>query len=582
MIMLKKIFELLMNFVDTPTQFIIFFMLIWTVPVVIIYGFKKIKNKWLCRLLAMLPLVVWCVFYLINYSKGNYNFALVRYIPQLFIAILFTLVGLLNKFIKNRKTAFISLSIFSFLAFSTSLLYILGLEGTTNFQNNSHLGYEASIKSTIDDIEKNYQLGDYKEIDFDKLREEYIPRAKIAEENNDKIAFGEIVAELCYEFHDGHFYYTTNDGELKSELTNKLCGNDYGFSMIQLDNGSVIVTMLDENSEAKEKGLYNGAVITKWNGVSINDALSSVKCVSPTWPYEDFPCIDNENTVRAIYLAGRGENSIEVSFFDKSEKENTITVKSQGSYASKLFSATSPFFNRKTEEFAYTKMLDDNCGYIVIPRERYDTYGDIYASLKDEYPKIKELYINKIEDLRNQGMKQLIVDIRGNAGGFDVIYEEFVSLFTKKDVARYIGFYEGDNSFELSKNYIFNIKADGRYADIPVVVLVNAGCGSSGDLLAYNLSFCPNVTIMGMTTSWGSAQSAGGVCLLSNSEIEIHFPVTPTMNEDGSVCMDAGKDRKNPLKLDVKIPLTEEVINNLYYENKDYELEYALSYINNH
>lgn len=38
---------------------------------------------------------------------------------------------------------------------------------------------------------------------------------------------------------------------------------------------------------------------------------------------------------------------------------------------------------------------------------------------------------------------------------------------------------------------------DGRYADIPVVVLVNSNCMSAGDGMAKFLGDCPNVTLMG-------------------------------------------------------------------------------------
>ena len=112
-----------------------------------------------------------------------------------------------------------------------------------------------------------------------------------------------------------------------------------------------------------------------------------------------------------------------------------------------------------------------------------------------------------------------------------------------------------------------------------MVALVNAGCASSGDLLAYNMSLCPNVTMMGITTSWGSAQAAGGVCFLSEGTAEIHYPIYPSINEDGTICIDAGKDRKSSLILDVKIPLTEETVNEIMYSDNDYELEYAVSYI---
>lgn len=575
---LFKIFELI-GIMDIPTIFITFFIFIWFIPFIIITGTNKEKNNRKYILMSFIPLCVLIVFYLFNYTKGNSSFGILRYMPQIIIACIYVLAGVLPSMKNNRKPAFVILSVSSVLFTFGSLLYNLGVEGTIHLNNSSHLGYEASISKALDDLEGYYQLNEYKELDYNSLREKYISRARTAEQNDDKLEFAKIISELCYEFHDGHLYYMINDSELDNQLTDELAGNDYGFSMIELDDGSVVVILLDDNSEAKEKGIYNGAVITKWNGVEIKKALASASCISPTWPYEDFPCIENEDTVRAIYLAGKGEDTINVSFVTENGNETTISLNSKGSYAGKLLTATRVFTKRFQEEFAYTEILDDKIGYIVIPRESYDTYGDTLAYLTDDYPKIKDLFINKIDELRSQGMEKLIVDLRGNGGGYDAVYEQFVSLFTTEEMVRYGGFCSGNNSFKKSNNLVFTIEADGRYADIPVVALVNAGCASSGDLLAYNMSLCPNVTMMGITTSWGSAQAAGGVCFLSEGTAEIHYPIYPSINEDGTICIDAGKDRKSSLILDVKIPLTEETVNEIMYSDNDYELEYAVSYI---
>ncbi len=121
---------------------------------------------------------------------------------------------------------------------------------------------------------------------------------------------------------------------------------------------------------------------------------------------------------------------------------------------------------------------------------------------------------------------------------------------------------------------------DGRYSDIPVVVLVNAGCASSGDMLAYRLSQCPNITMMGITTTWGSAQSLGGECLLSGGSIVVRYPLIATLDVNGQIIVDAGKDRKSSIKLDEKIPLDSKAIKVMYEMGADYDLAYTRLFLN--
>ena len=143
----------------------------------------------------------------------------------------------------------------------------------------------------------------------------------------------------------------------------------------------------------------------------------------------------------------------------------------------------------------------------------------------------------------------------------------------------YGGFYDGKN-YVKSEKWAWTVEPDGRYSDIPVVVLVNAGTASSGDMLAYRLSNCPNVTMMGVTTTWGSAQSLGGMCLLSGGKIQVRYPIIATLGGNNEILVDAGKDRVSNIRIDEKIPLDDKAVK-IYYEiDGDYDLAYARIYLN--
>ncbi len=564
---------------DMPTKYMLVFTLAWFWVLVLFAIFSKSKKKIIFAILAFIPLINFGVFYLFNYSSGDQSIGFARYGAHLAAAVIYMVAGLIISKTKRKVLPLIISGILaSCLAFWAGF-YVLVFGNAYHLGNFSHYGYEKSMAKLIDELEKNYVLRDHKEIDFEYLRQIYIPMAAQAEKDNDETAFGIAVANLCYEFHDGHLSMRITDEELSTAVSEKMAGNDYGFSMIRTDNGKVIAILTDVDSEAFQKGIHNGVEITEWDGIPIGEAISGVRCVQSNYRMCAYPIAQNEEMVKPIFLAGMGGDTISVKFIDDDGVENEITVSSYWSYLERLSNAVYPISGKRCYEFGYAEMLDEHCGYLCIPREEFDDVKDVSASLNDDYPEVRELLISRIEGLKAQGMDRLIIDLRDNDGGLDVVYEEVVSLFTNEEMVAHGAYYDGEE-YHISNNWAWTIRPDGRYSDIPVVALVNAGCASSGDMLAYRLSCCPNVTLMGMTTTWGSAQSLGGECLLSGSRIVVRYPLIATMDYDGTLMIDAGKDRISSIVLDEKIPLDEKAVHVLYDMNADYDLAYARHYIN--
>ena len=573
-----EIIELL-KLVDGPTDYMMSFTVDWFLVLVITAIIFKKRRKIIFRMLAFVPLLNFAVFYLINYTKGAQLIGFLRYGPGLAAALIYLAISLWISKGKRKVLPLIINGILVALISAWSVFYVLALGNSYHFGNFSHPGYKKSMTKLIDELEANYVLRDYKEIDFEALRAEYIPMAAEAQENKDEEAFAEAVAKLCYEFHDGHLSINITDDELAYKVSEKMAGNDYGFSMIRTDDGKTTAILTDENSDAYNKGIRNGVVITSWDGVPVDEAIANTKCVQFSIYMVAYPIAENEEVVKPIFLAGRGGDSVKVRFIDESGAEKEIAVKSSGSYLNRLNQALYPLTDKWCYEFAEAKMIDDHCGYLCIPWESFDSAKDISAALVDEYPELKELLVSRIEGLKAQGMDRLVIDIRGNDGGIDVVYEEVVSLFTKETMVAYGGFYDGKN-YVKSEKWAWTVEPDGRYSDIPVVVLVNAGTASSGDMLAYRLSNCPNVTMMGVTTTWGSAQSLGGMCLLSGGKIQVRYPIIATLGENNEILVDAGKDRVSTIRLDEKIPLDSKAVK-IYYEiDGDYDLAYARIYLN--
>ena len=573
-----EIFELL-SLVDIQTKYLIAFTTAWFFVLIVFTVVIKKNKKKVFKILAFIPLLNFVVFYLFNYTRGAQLLGFLRYGPHLAAALIYMAISLWISRGKRKVLPLIINGILSAVIVAWSVFYVLAIGSAYHFGNFSHPGYKKSMAGLINELEANYVLRDYKEIDFDHLREVYIPMAEEAEKNKDEEAFAEAVANLCYEFHDGHLSIRITDAELSQKVSEKMAGNDYGFSMIRTDDGKTVAILTEENSDAFRKGIHNGVVITGWDGVPIDEAIEKVRCVQFSIYTVAYPIAENEDFVKPIFLAGKGGDSVNVRFIDESGVEKEVSVNKIGSYINRFNVAIYPLTEKWTQEFGQAFMLDEHCGYICIPRESFDDAKDISAALVDEYPEVRELLISRIEGLKSQGMDRLIVDIRGNDGGIDVVYEELVALFTKERLVSYGAFYDG-KTYKKSEHWSWVIEPDGRYSDIPVIVLVNAGCASSGDMLAYRLSQCPNVTMMGITTTWGSAQSLGGECLLSGGHIMVRYPLIATLDDNDTILVDAGKDRKSSIELDKKIPFDSKAIKVMYEMDADYDLAYARIYLN--
>lgn len=121
-------------------------------------------------------------------------------------------------------------------------------------------------------------------------------------------------------------------------------------------------------------------------------------------------------------------------------------------------------------------MLDKNTGYVRIKTFGEKTYAEFMLALAV---------------LNAKGMEQLIIDLRGNRGGYMHIAIQMANEFLPKD--RLIVYTQGRKS--PRENY----RSDGRgsFQSIPLVVLVDEGSASSSEILAGAIQDNDRGTILG-------------------------------------------------------------------------------------
>ena len=125
------------------------------------------------------------------------------------------------------------------------------------------------------------------------------------------------------------------------------------------------------------------------------------------------------------------------------------------------------------------EMIEDSIGYIQI------------SSFSDE--KVSEKFTNKLDELKEQGMSKLILDLRGNPGGYLDQCIEIASHFIEKDeVVTYTIDKYDEKAISPSKG--------GELLGMPLVVIVDGGSASASEVVTGALRDHGAATIVGTNT----------------------------------------------------------------------------------
>ena len=178
-------------------------------------------------------------------------------------------------------------------------------------------------------------------------------------------------------------------------------------------------------------------------------------------------------------------------------------------------------------DLEYAGMLDDTTGYIL------QTGFTEKVSLD-----VRERFL----DLKNKGMKRLVLDLRGNGGGLMSEAIDIVSLFVPKGSLVVTSKGNTENSVREYKT-----ASDPVDTEIPIIVLIDSGSASSSEIVSGALQDLDRATIMGKR-SYGKGLVQSLLPLAYNGQIKVTTAkyYTPSgrcvqaidysnRNEDGSV-----------------------------------------------
>ena len=121
-------------------------------------------------------------------------------------------------------------------------------------------------------------------------------------------------------------------------------------------------------------------------------------------------------------------------------------------------------------------MLDEQTGYIKLKNFGENTYYEVIVALAA---------------LSQEGFQQLVIDLRGNTGGYLQSAVQIVSDFLPKN--RLIVYTEG----RRSPRQDYRTESRGSFSDMPLVVLIDEGSASASEILAGAIQDNDRGTIIG-------------------------------------------------------------------------------------
>jgi carboxyl-terminal processing protease len=262
---------------------------------------------------------------------------------------------------------------------------------------------------------------------------------------------------------DPHSYFL--DPRHFDRLREEYKGKYYGLGiLIQKQGKRLVVVSPIEGGPAYRLGIRSGDVISHISGETTE------------------PITSEEAMMRL-----RGPEGTEV----------TITIAREG---------REPFdLTIKREEIAlysvpYAFLLQDDIGYIFI-RNFAETTTQEFAE--------------KTDLLLQQGMKKLILDLRGNGGGTFVQSLELSDDFLPKGTL--VVSIKGRNKY-LDRKYF--AERDNQYENVPLVILINRGSASAPEILSGAIMDNDRGLIVG-SDSWGKGLVQTIIALTENAAVAL-------------------------------------------------------------
>lgn len=310
----------------------------------------------------------------------------------------------------------------------------------------------------------------------------------------------------------GDEYTSYSDKDVTDNFNETVNGKYMGIgALIMKNEKDLVIYKVFEDSPSYRAGLKDGDIILKLDDkdtkdMSVNDIASIVK---------------NDDNKEVKLLVKRGEENLDITIVKDMVELPVVSGK-------------------------VINYNDKKIGYISL---------SIFSSVASEQ------FNKELVKLEKEGISGLVIDVRGNSGGYLTTVTDIVSYFLKK----------GDIIYKLEVNDKVTVRKDKtkESRDYPVAVLIDKNSASASEILASSIKESYNGYVVG-TNSYGKGTVQQTLVLSDGSMIKYTIekwltPLGNWINEEGVI----------PTNY---VELSSEYLNNPVFEN-DNQLNEALELV---
>lgn len=310
----------------------------------------------------------------------------------------------------------------------------------------------------------------------------------------------------------GDEYTSYSDKDVTDNFNETVNGKYMGIgALIMKNEKDLVIYKIFEDSPSYKAGLKDGDIILKLDDkdtkdMSVNDIASIVK---------------NDDNKEVKLLVKRGEENLDITIVKDMVELPVVSGK-------------------------VINYNDKKIGYISL---------SIFSSVASEQ------FNKQLVKLEKEGISGLVIDVRGNSGGYLTTVTDIASYFLKK----------GDIIYKLEVNDKVTVRKDKtkESRDYPVAVLIDKNSASASEILASSIKESYNGYVVG-TNSYGKGTVQQTLVLSDGSMIKYTIekwltPLGNWINEEGVV----------PTNY---VELSSEYLNNPVFEN-DNQLNKALELV---
>ena len=327
---------------------------------------------------------------------------------------------------------------------------------------------------------------------------------------DDEVLLDGAIKGMAASLKDPYTTYMNEDEYKKFNMSNSGVRIGIGVA-ITVQDDYVTISDIEEGKPAERAGLKVGDIITKVDGEDINGESSKAVTL-----------ISNTSKNSTILTILRDNETFDVEIEKEEIKSDSVE----------------------------SEMISSDVGYIRLKNFNEDSSTE---------------FIDALTELKNNGMKGLIFDLRSNGGGFLTEAENIASQFIPKDKV----ITTLNNKFNKEKT---SLSKGGIAEDIPVVLLVNKNTASASEVVTGALRDYGIATIVGTNTyGKGVAQSTYKI---RSTDGALKLTIDSFYTPNGENINKVG------IKPDYEVELTEEDIKGGYSREVDPQYKKALDIIN--